>query len=116
VVEQLTVRWPSGEVQVVEAVAINGTVTVIEPLPTGTSTYEGHEELSVYPVPARDRIHFKGTLPADGTAYRVLDRTGRVVQEGRITGASVAIDRLTPGLYALQVGADRSFDRRIIKE
>lgn len=116
IVEQVTVRWPSGESQVLDQVAINGTVLAIEPLPTTLTDVSEQQGFGLYPVPARDRVHFNGSAPADGTPYCVVDRTDRVVQLGRIEGSSIGIERLAPGMYALQVGTDRSFGQRFIKQ
>jgi hypothetical protein len=115
-IEQVTIRWPSGEVHVLEDVAINGTVVAVEPLPTVLTDQPSEELISLYPVPARDQLRLSGPLLEEGTPYRLVDRTGRVVHQGRLSGTTIAIERLVPGMYALQLGADRSVGLRFIKE
>ncbi|MCX6309361.1 MAG: hypothetical protein NTY32_11205 [Bacteroidia bacterium] len=61
------------------------------------------EKLIIYPQPATDVLYIKHGL-RKMFSYRILDSTGRNVQEGSCENHSISVNNLNSGLYFLVVG------------
>ena len=80
----------------------------IEPLPDpvncmlSTAADEPAEDaaFSLFPNPADSQLNFKN--PPAGGNWRLLDATGRLLEEGLFLGQPVGISHLAPGAYWLQ--------------
>ncbi|GAB3835889.1 T9SS type A sorting domain-containing protein [Hymenobacter jeollabukensis] len=89
-------------------------VLKLSALPTAAATAR-RAALGLYPNPARRAVHF--TVPADaprhGLQLRLLDATGRVVQQQALTaagGQDLALAAgLVPGLYLLRLDGPGSY-------
>lgn len=101
VVEQVLVRWPSGIVNVINDVPINGTITVIEEVGTDVSD-EQRAPLRLYPVPAGTELFVQGTLTGS-PELRVFGASGSMVRKVRLQGGRVDLTGLRPGYYLLEV-------------
>jgi hypothetical protein len=100
-VTSVTVAWPSGIVDVLENVDINGTVVITESLSTGVNEVAS-AELSLFPVPAQDHLIVNG-LKAQNQPVRILDATGRLVLRTSLSTERLAIGELPTGAYVLQI-------------
>ena len=104
-VEQVTVYWPSGVVDVIENPAINGPVLITESLPTAVAAHAVGTML-VGPNPVVDVLTVAG-LPTGGLLQMtVLDLTGRAVLQGTLTSGRLDVSSLATGQYVLSLGAD----------
>lgn len=63
--------------------------------------------IGLYPTPATEHLWLSGPV-ALGTAYRIVDLSGRTLGAGRYTGEALAIDQLPAGMHALVLGASES--------
>ncbi|MCB0795435.1 MAG: VCBS repeat-containing protein [Flavobacteriales bacterium] len=102
-VDQVTVFWPSGIVNVVENPPINGTLEIIESVDTDVADLVAPPSLSVHPNPADDRLVVNGSGIASGNEVRIIDLDGRVVSTRRIQDGQVDISSLAGGTYFIEV-------------
>ena len=72
-----------------------------------TVEIEGDTDLSVFPVPATDRLEVRLARSDVAAMVEVLDAEARVVRTGLITGgaASLAVGDLEQGVYLVRIGA-----------
>lgn len=75
--------------------------------------YHNASGIMVYPNPVRHVLHIAMEMPADDQRYTLHDAMGRLIIEGRITGAitDLDLDRQASGGYLLRVSDGASFDR-----
>lgn len=99
-VEQVTVYWPSGTVDVLKGVAANQVLEVTESLGTGLTELPS-DSFTASPNPARDQVTITGNL--SGATALVLDGAGRVALRQNVANGRLDVSALTPGAYVLQV-------------
>lgn len=75
------------------------------------------DALSVYPVPASDRVNVQWTGHR-AVSYLLRTASGAVAQRGNVTGNGIAMDALPPGLYFLEVHDGKGAVRmaRVVKD
>jgi hypothetical protein len=96
---QISIRWPSGIVQVIENPAINTLHTITEELQTSVATERG-AEVRVFPVPATDQLTVSGIAP--NSLVRVIDAAGRTVISTTLSSSRLNVSALTAGTYVLE--------------
>ena len=64
-------------------------------------------ELSLWPIPARDRLFISSAFPGR-LSYHVFDNKGRMVQQGEFAGRAELPLQLAPGLYHLRLSNGQS--------
>jgi hypothetical protein len=96
---QISIRWPSGIVQVIENPAINTLHTITEELQTSVATERG-AEVRVFPVPATDQLTVTGIAP--NSLVRVIDAAGRTVISTTLSSNRLNVSALTAGTYVLE--------------
>ncbi len=112
-VEQVTVYWPSGTVDVITDVAVNEVLDVTESLSTATAELPA-TAYTVSPNPASDRITIAGEL--SGATAILLDGAGRVVLRANAADGAIDVSRLATGSYVLNlVTAGGTWKERITK-
>lgn len=99
-VDEVSIRWPNGAVEVIKNPAINTTHTIVQ------GTFTAVEEavspvIAVYPNPAQDRLSITGVAPQ--SAVEVFDATGKRVLAERLQGGNLNISALEAGTYVLRV-------------
>ena len=116
-VDEVVVYWPSGIVDVITDPGVNTTLNIVEGLSTAVEEQTGVPALSLYPIPAIDRLYVTGAGVQANAPVRVVDATGRAVLETTLKVGSIDVNGLRPGAYLLQVqvGAD-SLVRKFIKQ
>jgi hypothetical protein len=101
-VEEVTVYWPSGVVDVVKGVAANQVLDITESLPTSLASLAA-DAFAIGPNPAMDHLVISSTRSAERLTAVVLDGTGRVVKREALTTGQLAVGALAPGRYVLQL-------------
>ncbi|MEZ4757696.1 MAG: CRTAC1 family protein [Flavobacteriales bacterium] len=101
VVEQVQVRWPSGIVNVLNDVPVNGTITLVEEIGTDVAQKE-QTVLRLFPVPAGNELMVQGTV-AGNAMVRVFGASGRLVMNARLEGGRLDLSQVQPGFYVLEV-------------
>ncbi|MCO6483427.1 MAG: VCBS repeat-containing protein [Flavobacteriales bacterium] len=117
---KITVRWPSGIVNVVNNPDINTTITVVEDEANDVST--GIErpvlaELGLFPSPAHSTLTLTAARDLHGSLIRITDLAGKVVATTTLVGQTIDISRLAGGLYILRAQAPTgTLSGKFIKE
>ncbi|TGD77933.1 beta-1,3-glucanase family protein [Hymenobacter wooponensis] len=77
-----------------------------------TSEASNLEAVQLYPNPAVDRVQVSGLEgQLAGSRYRILDVRGKTVAEGAFDRGSAPVEKLTGGMYLLQVSTQ---DHRVV--
>ncbi|HEU4719339.1 MAG TPA: PKD domain-containing protein [Bacteroidia bacterium] len=71
-------------------------------LPTGIHEQE-QTQWSLYPNPASDEIRIRTDYALQGKAYRIVDISGRVSDQGILDGNIIRVSSLENGIYFLQL-------------
>jgi hypothetical protein len=98
---QVSVRFPSGIVNVVDNPAINGTITIVEDINTSVEDL-GEQPLVLFPVPAADILFLSGDRLGN-KPVRLFDTNGKLVMQTMVTGNHINVGGLVPGIYVLEV-------------
>lgn len=101
-VEEVTVYWPSGVVDVIKGVAANQFLDITESLPTGVSMLPA-DAFTISPNPAMDQITIAGAGQGERLTAVVLDGAGRLVKREAITDGRINVSILPQGAYVLQL-------------
>lgn len=102
VVEQVTVYWPSGQVDVVKGVAVNTATTITESLTTGLQDASGLD-LRISPNPAMDRITIAGAEGETILRTRIIDASGKVIAMPAMRHGQLDVSGLAKGSYLLEL-------------
>jgi hypothetical protein len=98
-IETMIIEWPSGTVDVIESPNINETLIVLEgSYPLSVSNY-ANEDVTVYPNPTVDMLHFsmKGL---ENIAVKIVDVNGKMVMSSKISNeGSINVSSLKTGVY-----------------
>lgn len=76
----------------------------------GTSTWD-KKTWGIYPNPVSETIMITGMK--DGTAYRIMDASGRQVMKGIMAGGKIEVSNLSNGIYSVDIGGTHN---RFIKQ
>ncbi|MBK8340212.1 MAG: VCBS repeat-containing protein [Flavobacteriales bacterium] len=115
-VDQVTVYWPSGLVNVVQNPSINGVLTVEESISTAVSEPVAAPSLTLYPNPAEDHLYLQGNFGPAGAVFSVLDIAGKRVLGGAIMNDRLDISTLSAGTSVLRIAAQgRTVQQRFSK-
>lgn len=105
VIDELRVLWPSGIINVLYDVPVNGTIDVIEGVNTDVVTVEANDALRVFPNPADDVLYFE--MPSSNKRQvAVYDMAGQRVLEPSMLNNRLDIAPLTTGMYVLELQQD----------
>ena len=77
------------------------------------ATHAEWKEFTVYPNPAHQQLQFHIEQLPPGTIYRIIDVTGQIVRQQNLSGQTIDIHTLPPGLYLLQI---KNYVARFVKE
>ncbi|MBK7946612.1 MAG: T9SS type A sorting domain-containing protein [Flavobacteriales bacterium] len=100
--EEVTVYWPSGVVDVVKGVAVNQFLEITESLPTSVVTLPA-DAFTISPNPAADQITITGAGQGERLTAVVLDGAGRMVKREAISDGRINVSTLPQGAYVLQL-------------
>lgn len=105
-IDNITVYWPSGTVDVIGAPSINTTLNIIE----GSSTLIVNEELangvSIYPNPVTDELTINTSLNLDNSIVSVFDLHGKKVINSYFNSNTINVSKLESGIYFLRIIQD----------
>jgi len=99
-VDEVSILWPNGEVEVIENPAINTTHHVLQGTFTSVAQVN-RESFGLYPNPATDRLVFTGVDPQ--AAVEIMDAAGKLVVSGRLLGGNLQLRGLESGIYTARV-------------
>jgi hypothetical protein len=115
-IDQVTVHWPSGIVDVIANPTVDQPLVVVEGFSTAVADVPVVEGFEVYPNPSTDVLYLKTGTSVSGSPVRVMDITGKVVRSIRVTNEQVNVADLPAGTYVLQlVQGARSLHKGFVK-
>lgn len=98
--------WLSTEFKtpVLEATSTNGMITDVRvaDIPSVVRGKKDEPRLTVYPVPACDRITIAGNTSAENR-YEIFDISGRICSTGKMNQNTVEVSGLTEGNYVIRI-------------
>lgn len=113
IIEELTIDWPSGIVDVYQNVKIDTIMKAIENVSLGVGSQFNKSELIVYPNPATSTLWVSGIEyrvsgrehQVAGSVYRVevFDMIGKIVLNTEVMDSKIDISGLVDGVYILKV-------------
>lgn len=119
-VNSITVRWPSGIVNVVEDPGIDTTIVVREDDTQDVATHvagAAQAQLGLFPSPTRDVLYVSAPWSLAGCELTISDATGKVIERATSTHGTLGVSHLPPGLYLLRVEGPRgTLTGRFMKE
>jgi len=117
-ITSLTIKWPSGTVDVIFNPNINETITAIEgdnPLSINNNVLE--ENLVIYPNPAKDMITISSSIALNNAVYTIYDITGKQVLNANLNSNTINVSKLSTGIYVLKITVDgKNKTQKLIKE
>ncbi len=116
-VEHVVVRWPSGTVDVIDAPAINGTLTIVEGTFNTVGEHGASPSLVVFPDPVGDVLNVRGASNLFKSPVQVTDVAGKRVLQGSLRNGQLDVSSLSSGLYILSVISEgRMIQQRFTKQ
>lgn len=80
-----------------------------------TSPNIGYPDLTLSPNPVKDVIYLSN-LPDHPVAYTITDLHGRIVESGKeLHSRGISVERLTSGIYFIQISGNQIETRRFLK-
>ena len=116
-IDQITVYWPSGIVNTIQAPAIDTVLTIVEEVSTSVTAPKPVIELVVYPVPATDQLFVMGTALAPMQPVVISGLLGQQVISTTMQNGRLDISALPSGVYQLELRLDgRTYNRKFVKQ
>lgn len=115
-IEKISICWPSGITTEVLNPDINTTIVLVEEdTSVDVETLEKND-LQVFPNPTSHTLNIL-TSSTNTAQVRVIDLSGKVVLEQSLTGQTLDVSGLIPGLYFLQIHTDgETTNHRFVKQ
>lgn len=110
-IDQVTIYWPSGIVDVITNVAVDQTLVAVEGFSTALADEAAEEQLLLHPNPVDDVLYLKAPESMNGRIANIHDVTGKLVRSGRVTNDLVDVDGLPAGTYVLALADSRGIVR-----
>ena len=118
-ITQLIVRWPSGNVDVINNPTKNQTLMVIEGSSPLAVNQVSNADFSVYPNPTNNVLNIKfSEYKTEIKTAVIYDLSGRIVQSVAVSNQSINVKSLANGTYILVVKDvdGKQFSQKFIKE
>ena len=115
-INQVTVFWPSGIVDVIENVTVNSTLMVTEgSFSTGVLT-TAKGEFTVFPNPAQELLYVRSESDLANQPVHIFDIAGQRVITGTLRNDQLDITSLKSGVYMLRLQIDgRQLQQKFVK-
>lgn len=115
-IEKISICWPSGTTTEVLNPDINTTITMLEEDLTVNVESPEENDYHIFPNPASHTLNIQ-TSSTNAAQVRVFDPSGKVVLENQLTGQTLDVSGLIPGLYLLQIQTDgETTNHRFVKQ
>ncbi|GAA0736876.1 FG-GAP-like repeat-containing protein [Gaetbulibacter jejuensis] len=116
-INNITIYWPSGIIDIVENPTINTSVVVVEGETLGLDDTLT-DNLIIYPNPTKDFLNI--SLPADNlesAIYTIFDISGKRVSNAKLDGSIIDVSYLSSGNYVLRIISGNSIKtQKFIKQ
>jgi len=115
VIDEIVIEWPSGVIDVLNDVAVNQVINVLEGSFLGTNDTEVNS-LITYPNPTDGVLNLSVTNEFNNPFYTIIGVDGRLVASSKLTSKTIDVSNLAAGNYILRVyDASQSFTQKFIK-
>jgi len=116
-VDILTIRWPSGIVDVIHDPTINSTL-VIEEGESLSIENTVYNNISLYPNPAESVIHIESKFDMVSENFEIFSIQGKMIIQGEIPSSKqINVQHLSNGTYFFKLHAKgKTFQRKFIKK
>jgi len=105
-IDNVTIYWPSGNIDVISAPSINTTLNIIE----GSTTLNVNEELansvSIYPNPVTNELTINSSLNLENSIVSIFDLHGKKVINSYFNSNTINVSKLESGIYFLRIIQD----------
>lgn len=113
VVDEVSIRWPSGIVNVITDVSVNSTLSLVEGVNTAVAETADAGALRIYPNPAQDQLFVEMATGRGTWTVTVLDVAGKqVVAPKTLVNNRLDVSGLSSGIYLVQVQQEGTFHKR----
>jgi len=101
-IDNITIYWPSGVIDIITDPAINTPLEVVE---GATLTLENSfvNDLVIYPNPTKDELNISSTENLQNAIYTIFDINGRRVMNASLTQNTIDVSALNTGNYILRI-------------
>lgn len=115
-IDQVTIYWPSGIVDVIEDVAVNSTLEVIEGNFSTNVTETAKGEFTLFPNPALDVLYVRSQDNMANQPVNVFSIDGQRVLNATLRNDQLDISSLKSGVYMLRLQLNgRMLQQRFVK-
>lgn len=103
-IEELTVIWPSGQINTYKNLTVNSIHELIEDNTSMAIDINGHS-ISIYPNPAHEYINIELSDKIEEAHFKIFDLNGSLILNHSLNqkNCSVDISRLLPGTYVYEI-------------
>jgi len=102
-VDEITIYWPSGNIDVINNPTLNTTLTVTEGDFTLSMDESEANDLIVYPNPAKEVLNLSYSANLQNPIFSVFDATGKRVMNAKLESNAINIAKLSSGNYILRL-------------
>lgn len=116
-IDELTIRWPSGIVDVITNPTINATLVVEEGESLAVAEVV-YKNISIYPNPAENFIYVDSKFDILNEKFEIFSIQGKMVVSGEISSSKqIEVHHLSSGTYFFKLySKGKSFQRKFIKQ
>lgn len=116
-IDELTIRWPSGIVDVITNPTINATLVIEEGESLAVAEVV-YKNISIYPNPAENLIHVDSKFEILNEKFEIFSIQGKMVVSGEISSSKqIEVHHLSSGTYFFKLySKGKSFQRKFIKQ
>ncbi|MFD2915272.1 FG-GAP-like repeat-containing protein [Psychroserpens luteus] len=115
-IDNITIYWPSGVIDVISDPAINTPLEVIE---GATLSLENSfvNDLVIYPNPTKDVLKISSTESLQDAIYTIFDINGKRVMNSKLNQNTIDVSTLNTGNYILRIVSGNSIkSQKFIKQ
>jgi hypothetical protein len=115
-IDNITIYWPSGVIDVISGPTINTPLEVVE---GATLTLENSfvNDLVIYPNPTKNELNISSTDNLQDAIYTIFDINGRRIMNSKLTQNIIDVSSLNTGNYILRIVSGNSIkSQKFIKQ
>jgi hypothetical protein len=115
-IDNITIYWPSGVIDVISDPAINTPLEVVE---GATLTLENSfvNDLVIYPNPTKNELNISSTESLQDAIYTIFDINGRRIMNSKLNQNVIDVSALNSGNYILRIVSGNSIkSQKFIKQ
>lgn len=115
-IDNITIYWPSGVIDIILDPAINAPIEAIE---GATLTLENSfvNDLVIYPNPTKDELNISSIDSLQDAIYTIFDINGRRVMNAKLNQNTIDVSALNTGNYILRIVSGNSIkSQKFIKQ